>query len=102
MREVRIEGVHIPGPGRALRLEVDGRTLAVDRVDGVRRATGGGCPHVGGRLDRGRLLESRVTCPRRGSPFDLATGTVARGPATAPPRVYVVRRDADALSVTVP
>lgn len=36
------------------------------------------CPHMGGRLARGRLEGTIVTCPRHGSRFDLKDGHVVR------------------------
>ncbi len=101
-REVRVEGFRLPAPGGAVRLEVAGRTIAVYRVEEGLRASDAGCPHVGGPLDRGRIVDGRVTCPWHGSQFDLATGAVVRGPATVGVRVYAVRLDGDALVLTIP
>ena len=36
------------------------------------------CPHMGGKLARGKLEGTVVTCPRHGSQFDLRDGRVLR------------------------
>ncbi len=36
------------------------------------------CPHMGGRLSKGKLEGTVVTCPRHGSQFDLRSGEVIR------------------------
>ncbi len=102
VRTVRVEGVVLPEPGRAIRLEVAGRALALYNVDGTLRASDAGCPHVGGPLHRGRLVEGRIACPWHGSQFDLATGAVVRGPANVPLSVYPVKVEGDALEFTLP
>lgn len=77
-------------PGRA-----DGTSLAVvDAEDGgvPRAVLANRCSHRGGPLADGELHGSCVRCPWHGSQFDVATGTVVRGPATARQPVYQVRR----------
>lgn len=36
------------------------------------------CPHMGGKLARGKLEGTIVTCPRHASKFDLTDGRVVR------------------------
>ena len=36
------------------------------------------CPHMGGKLSRGRLDDTVVTCPRHGSQFDVTDGNVVQ------------------------
>jgi len=36
------------------------------------------CPHLGGKLSRGKLEGTVVTCPRHGSQFDLTDGRLVR------------------------
>lgn len=47
-------------------------------------AIGSVCTHMGGPLERGKLEGHEVECPWHGSQFDVATGTVKRGPAAKP------------------
>lgn len=58
--------------GRQFR--VDGREVAVFRVDGTLYAMDGKCPHRGGPLGFGEILGTRVRCPWHDWSFDLATG----------------------------
>jgi nitrite reductase/ring-hydroxylating ferredoxin subunit/uncharacterized membrane protein len=49
------------------------------------------CSHRGGPLHEGELENGRVTCPWHGSEFDVCSGSVLRGPATAPQHAYETR-----------
>jgi nitrite reductase/ring-hydroxylating ferredoxin subunit len=49
------------------------------------------CPHDGSSLSQGSLDGKRVTCLNDGSRFDLASGSVLGGPATARVRTYHVQ-----------
>ena len=49
------------------------------------------CTHRGGPLDQGEVADGAVRCPWHDSTFDLATGEVVQGPATAPQPRYEVR-----------
>jgi nitrite reductase/ring-hydroxylating ferredoxin subunit/uncharacterized membrane protein len=42
------------------------------------------CAHLAGPLHEGTVSDGAVTCPWHGSRFDLATGALRNGPATAP------------------
>jgi len=55
-------------------------------------ATSAVCTHEGGRLDEGQVVDGDcVVCPLHASEFDLASGSVRRGPATAPVMAFEVR-----------
>ena len=49
------------------------------------------CTHRGGPLHQGHLDGSCVVCPWHGSAFDVTTGAVRRGPASAPQPAYQTR-----------
>jgi nitrite reductase/ring-hydroxylating ferredoxin subunit/uncharacterized membrane protein len=49
------------------------------------------CSHRGGPLHEGEVSNGRVTCPWHGSEFDVCSGSVLRGPATAPQPAYETR-----------
>ncbi len=88
-----LPGVQPPEDGKALRVEVNGESVAVFNLGGRLYAIGAKCTHVGGPLDEGSVTDHRVVCPWHGSVFDLESGSVVRGPAqTAVPafRVTVV------------
>jgi nitrite reductase (NADH) small subunit len=54
------------------------------------RATQAKCPHQHGPLTEGHVNGLTVTCPWHGSPFDVCTGPVLRGPAVIPLQTYDV------------
>jgi nitrite reductase/ring-hydroxylating ferredoxin subunit len=70
--------------GQPIEVEVAGSTVTLVRHDGRVHALSAHCPHLGGPLSGGWLYEGSLVCPWHGSRFDLATGQVRAGPATAP------------------
>ena len=92
-------GANPPPPGRAIRLLVDGRSIAVFNHGGALLGVDAKCTHVGGPIDQGPATGTTVTCPWHGSQFDLRTGAVVRGPATRPLKSYQVRVEADGLVI---
>lgn len=58
--------------------------VLVVRIDGTLYAIDNACSHAGGPLHKGTRDGFCVTCPWHGSVFDVRTGKVLRGPATAP------------------
>ena len=91
-----------PPTGKAVRVTVSGKTLAVFNVDGTLRAIDAACPHVGGPLERGRVEAGVVTCPLHGSQFELATGALKRGPAARGVTGYPVRVENGNLVIDLP
>ena len=65
-------------PGTMHEVEVDGHHLLVTRVADEFFVTDARCPHLGGRLVRGTLEGSVVSCPLHHSQFDLADGSCLR------------------------
>lgn len=57
------------------------------------------CTHRGGPLHQGQIVGDCIECPWHGSRFRLATGEVARGPATASQQAFEVRVDAGRVLV---
>lgn len=70
--------------GRPISVDADGVSVVLVRERGIIRALGGQCAHVGGPLGEGFVYRGGIACPWHGSRFDLATGHVLDGPATAP------------------
>ncbi|MFI1585807.1 Rieske 2Fe-2S domain-containing protein [Embleya sp. NPDC020630] len=60
------------------------------------------CAHLSGPLSEGEVRDGRVTCPWHDSVFELRTGEVVHGPATAPQPVFETRVDGDELRVRLP
>jgi nitrite reductase/ring-hydroxylating ferredoxin subunit len=48
----------------------------------------GRCTHAGAPLAEGTLTSEVLTCPWHGSQFNVTNGTVLRGPAEKPLKVY--------------
>ncbi len=55
-----------------------GREILLARVGDKYYAADNRCPHMGGKLSRGKIEGTIVTCPRHGSQFDLRDGRVVR------------------------
>jgi nitrite reductase/ring-hydroxylating ferredoxin subunit len=73
--------------------------VIVPQPDGSARVLEGRCTHRGGPLHEGELANGCIACPWHGSHFDLVTGAVRRGPATAPQPVYEVARTGAGLRI---
>jgi len=56
----------------------EGREILLARVGDDYYATDNRCPHMRGKLSRGKLEGAIVTCPVHGSQFDLKNGEVIR------------------------
>jgi nitrite reductase/ring-hydroxylating ferredoxin subunit len=85
-------------PGSA---RVDGTTLVLYRAGDRILALSARCSHRGGPLHEGEIDDGElsVTCPWHGSMFDLETGDVLRGPATAPQPAYEARTNQGRIEV---
>ena len=82
----------LPRPGEAREFSAGRRTLCIANIDGVIRALDNECPHRGGPLAEGKLLDGDcVECPWHGSQFSMADGSVAQGPATVSAHVFETR-----------
>jgi nitrite reductase/ring-hydroxylating ferredoxin subunit/uncharacterized membrane protein len=79
--------------GKPAPAHLDGTTLVLYRAGDHILALSARCSHRGGPLHEGDVdeLERSVTCPWHASKFDLETGDVLRGPATAPQPAYDAR-----------
>ncbi|MBA7637935.1 Biphenyl 2,3-dioxygenase, ferredoxin component [subsurface metagenome] len=56
----------------------EGREILLARVGDDYYAADNRCPHMRGKLSRGKLEGTIVTCPVHGSQFDLKSGEVFR------------------------
>ena len=86
--------------GEARAFEVDGRAVAVARVDGSWFAFDDTCTHRQCSLSEGEIWGDVIMCPCHGSEFSLATGEVMNGPADDPIRSYEVRVEGEELQVS--
>lgn len=67
--------------GDLTRVEADGVGIVLVRTPGGLRAMSSTCPHLGGPLDEGRLVDGTLRCPWHGSRFAIDSGTVVEGPS---------------------
>ncbi len=91
-------------PGGRLEVVRDGRTYALFRPEDRVFGTLGLCPHQGGRLARGEVAGTVVTCPRRGClrwRFDFETGAGSAG-AGARLGLLAVRVEGGAILAHLP
>ena len=65
--------------------------IAVFNVAGDIFAVENRCPHTGGPLVLGSVLDGTVVCPWHGARFDLCTGNVVCGPAENAVRTFPLR-----------
>jgi nitrite reductase/ring-hydroxylating ferredoxin subunit/uncharacterized membrane protein len=65
--------------------------IALFRQDGWICGIAERCSHRGGPLHNGEVRDGRVTCPWHASEFDVCSGAVVRGPATAPQPAFETR-----------
>jgi nitrite reductase/ring-hydroxylating ferredoxin subunit/uncharacterized membrane protein len=68
-----------------------GNDVMLYRSNGTLCALADHCMHAGGPLHEGSIEGGRVTCPWHASMFNLADGSLVRGPATAPQPSYEAR-----------
>jgi nitrite reductase/ring-hydroxylating ferredoxin subunit/uncharacterized membrane protein len=71
--------------------DVDGEAVVVVRDEHGIHAFGGICSHYGCGLWEGKLEGHTVTCQCHGSQYDITTGDLIHGPATAPVPTYETR-----------
>jgi nitrite reductase/ring-hydroxylating ferredoxin subunit len=80
---------------------VQGRELALFRVDGQIRALDAACPHAGGSLVAGEVVAGVVTCPLHGWRFDTADGAAIE-PGQGCVASYAVRVERGQILVQLP
>jgi 3-phenylpropionate/trans-cinnamate dioxygenase ferredoxin subunit len=93
MRSVRVCSVDDVPVGEALRVEVEGRPIAVVNLgDEGFRALDAICSHAHYFLDEGEVdaEDETIECPKHGSVFDLNTGKPRSLPATLPVEAFAV------------
>jgi nitrite reductase/ring-hydroxylating ferredoxin subunit len=86
----RLENVTAPGEGDLVRVEVDGKGVALTLDRGVLRAVDDECTHMQCSLAGGDVEDGVLVCPCHMGRFDLATGAVLGGPPEGPIGVWRV------------
>src|SRR5438093_11471975 len=88
---VRVASTAEVPEGGMKKVMLGGQQVLLANVKGKFYAIGNVCKHVGGPLDKGRLDSHEVECPLHGSPLDVTTGKVKRGPTARPDPVYELK-----------
>jgi nitrite reductase/ring-hydroxylating ferredoxin subunit len=80
-------------PGRMIRVEVDGREVALLNFEGSLYALDNNCPHNGGPLDQGQFdpCAGRVACPWHAWTWDVRTGRAISPSVSYSARTHEVR-----------
>jgi 3-phenylpropionate/trans-cinnamate dioxygenase ferredoxin subunit len=91
-------------PGVMRPFEVDGRSVAVLRIDDGIYAFDNFCTHEGVTFTSGYgvVAKNRVVCMLHSSAFDVASGDVLAGPAPEPLTVYATAVRGGDVFVEVP
>jgi nitrite reductase/ring-hydroxylating ferredoxin subunit/uncharacterized membrane protein len=85
--------------GRPISVEADGVPVVLVRERGGVHGLGARCAHLGGPLGEGFVYRGGIACPWHGSRYDLETGHVLDGPATAPIPCFEARIHAGLVEV---
>ncbi len=73
----------LPEEGQAKEFTVDGKVICVARVEGALAAVDNVCPHRGGPLGQGVVLDGKLICPWHGWQYDPRTGACAHNPGVS-------------------
>ncbi len=82
-------------------VSVEGRSIALFRVNDEYYATANLCLHRGGPLGEGNLNGSLITCPWHGWKFDVKTGSFTVIPTLKVP-TYKVKEENGAVLIEIP
>ncbi len=77
--------------GRMRAVATAGGEVLVCRTQDGLHALDNTCTHACARLDEGRLKGTRLSCPLHAAVFDVGSGAVLAGPASAALRTFPVR-----------
>lgn len=67
--------------GSAKIIRIHGREIALIKSNDQIFAAGNECPHLGGPIGEGRVMDGKVTCPWHDWTFDLNSGECDINPA---------------------
>jgi nitrite reductase/ring-hydroxylating ferredoxin subunit len=70
-----------------------GQRLALYKLPDGYFATSDACPHQGGSLSKGCVIENYIECPLHYALFDIRTGAADGGVTTTPVKAFKTRVD---------
>ena len=88
-------------PGQAMRVEVQGKAIALFNLGGSYHAIDDTCTHRGGPLSEGQVQGDMVTCPWHGAKFKVTSGEVLGPPARTGVASYPTRISGSDIEVEV-
>ena len=91
--------------GRGKTFTINGKKVAMFKIEGELFAFEDECPHVGGSLGSGKLEGKLVTCPNHGWQFDVTNGecvTVDRCDDGCMVETYPVKIENDEIILSLP
>ena len=86
-------------PGAMQWVVIDRERVVIANVEGVFYALQDTCGHRGAPLSRGKLAGHMIECPLHYACFDVRTGKLLNGPASADVVTYEVRVEGDTVYV---
>lgn len=87
--------------GKPIKLEKDGKSICVAKLNGSVFALDDTCTHADASLSEGEIIDGAIECWLHGAHFDLATGEALTPPAISPVKSYPVKVDGDAVTVEI-
>ena len=82
-------------------VEVEGKSIALFKLDEEFFAIDDTCTHEGGPLSDGNIDGDEIECPWHGACFNIRSGKVTLDPADEDVSVYAVRLSGDMIEVDV-
>jgi nitrite reductase (NADH) small subunit len=98
---IRIAALGELAPGTLVERQAAGRVIALCNHAGRIHAFHGLCPHQGGPLGQGNLVDVRIVCPWHAWEFSVADGALDYNPAIRLRR-YRVQVEGDDVLVEIP
>ena len=92
-QEVTVRAVADVPQGTIAGVEIDGEKYIICNLDGEFHCFSGVCPHAGGPLAEGLLVEGTLICPWHGWEFDCRSGLCKTVPGKMLRRYPVVVKD---------
>ena len=86
-------------PGKAIKIEKEGLTLAVFNIDGEFYVTDDLCTHGPGSLSEGEIDGDVVECDFHNGSFNIRTGEVVAPPCMIPLKTYTARLNDGAVEI---
>lgn len=82
-------------------VEIEGREIAIYRLNGEYFATANICTHQFAFMSEGYVMGDCIECPLHQALFDIRSGGVVEGPAEQPLEVYPVKVDGDTILIQI-